>query len=100
VKVTLAHVHTELETVPAAALLGGTALYYAAHVGFRLRSFGTVNGARVLAALAALALIPLATAVDAVVALGLAAALSSALIAYETVRFRDFRQQIRHESAA
>jgi low temperature requirement protein LtrA len=100
VKTTLAHVHHQLDTVPAFALLGGIALYYAAHVGFRLRSLGSVNPARVIAAVAALALIPLATAVDALVAVGLAAALTSSLIAYETVRFRDFREQIRHESAA
>jgi low temperature requirement protein LtrA len=100
VKTTLAHVHHELDTVPAVALLGGIALYYAAHVGFRLRSMGTLNPARVLAAAAALALIPVATSVDAIVAVGLAAALTSLLIAYETVRFRDVRREIRHESAA
>jgi low temperature requirement protein LtrA len=100
VKTTLAHVHDQLDAVPAAALLGGIALYYAAHVGFRLRSLGSLNPARVLAAAGALALIPVATSVDAIAAVGLAAALTSALIAYETVRFRDFRQQIRHESAA
>jgi len=100
VKTTLNHVHEPLDDVPAVALLGGIALYYAAHVAFRLRILGSVNPARLLAAGAALALIPVATSVDAIVALGLAAAVTSTLIAYETVRFRDLRQQIRHESAA
>jgi low temperature requirement protein LtrA len=100
VKTTLTHVHEPLDTVPAAALLGGIALYYAAHVAFRLRILRSVSPARLLAAAAALALIPLATSVDAIAALGLAAALTSALIAYEAIRFRDLRQQIRHESAA
>ena len=38
VKKTLGHVDEPLKTVPAVALFGGIALYYAAHVAFRLRT--------------------------------------------------------------
>jgi low temperature requirement protein LtrA len=95
VKKTLGHVDEPLDTVPACALLGGLALYYAGHVAFRLRSGGRLSTQRVVAVLVALALIPLATAVDALMALALAAALTSGLIAYEVIRFREGRARLR-----
>ena len=94
-KKTLGHVDEQLEIVPATALFGGVALYYAGHVAFRLRSGGRLSTQRVVAVLAALALIPLATAVDALVALALAAALTSGLIAYELIRFREGLSRLR-----
>jgi low temperature requirement protein LtrA len=99
VKKTTGHVDDPLKTVAAVALFGGVALYHGAHVAFRLRTFGTVNLERLLTALAAIALIPLAREVDALVALALAAALASAVIAYEAVRYRDSRHRIRAEHA-
>ena len=97
VKKTVGHIDKPLDTVPAVALLGGIALYYAAHVAFRLRNLRTINRARLAAVFVALALIPLALEVDALVALACAAALTSALIAYETIRFSEARERIRHE---
>jgi low temperature requirement protein LtrA len=97
VKKTVGHVDEPLDTVPAVALLGGIALYYAAHVAFRLRNLHTLNRARLAAVFIALALIPLALEVDALVALACAAALTSALIAYESIRFSEARDRIRHE---
>ena len=70
VKKTIGHVDEPLETVPAVALFGGVALYHGAHVGFRLRMFGTLNRQRLAALVACLALIPVGTEVDALVALG------------------------------
>jgi low temperature requirement protein LtrA len=96
-KKTLLHVDEPLHTVPAVALFGGIALYYAGHVGFRLRNLGTINRARLTALVASLALIPLAVEVDAVVALAFAAALTSGVIIYEATRFREARHRIRHE---
>ena len=96
-KKTLLHVDEPLHTVPAVALFGGIALYYAGHVGFRLRNLGTINRARLTALVASLALIPLAVEVDAVVALAFAAALTSGVIIYEAIRFREARHRIRHE---
>ena len=46
-----------------------------------------------------LALIPLGTEVDAFVALALAAAVTSAVIAYEAIRYAEARRRVRHESA-
>jgi low temperature requirement protein LtrA len=97
VKKTLAHVDEPLELEPAAALFGGIALYYAGHVGFRLRNLGTINRARLTALVASLALIGVAVEVDALVALALAAGLTSAVILYEAIHFREARHRIRHE---
>ena len=95
VKKTLGDVDEPLKTVPAVALFGGIALYYAAHVGFRLRNLGTLSRPRVVAALASLALIPLATEVDSLAALGIAAALAALVIAYETTRYAEARRRMR-----
>jgi low temperature requirement protein LtrA len=99
VKKTLGHVDEPLKTVPAVALFGGIAVYYAAHVAFRLRAADTLSRERLLAALVSLALIPVATEVDSLVALGLAAALAALLIAYESIRHAELRRRAR-ESAA
>ena len=94
-KKVLAHVGDPLETVPAAALCGGVALYLLSHDAMRYRSVRSVNGRRILAAAVTAALIPAATRVDAVVAVALVASVCVALIAYETLRHRDTRARIR-----
>jgi low temperature requirement protein LtrA len=99
VKKTIGDVDHPLKDAPAAALFGGIALYYLGHVGFRLRIVGTVNRQRLLAAIVCVALIPLATEVDALVALALAAVVAAALIAYEAIRFAETRQRVRGEHA-
>ncbi len=96
VKKVVKHVDEPLELVPAVALFGGIALYYAGHVGFRLRKLGSVNRVRLTALVVALALIPVGHEVDALVAMALAAALTSTVIAYEAVHFREARDRIRH----
>ena len=100
IKKTLEHVDEPLKIVAAAALFGGLALYYGAHIGFRLRNVGTLSRQRLLAALVALALIVPATEVDALVALAFAAAMAAALIAYEALRFADARARVRAEHVA
>ena len=99
VKKAIGHVEDPLETVPAVALFGGIALYYAGHLGFRLRNVRSLNRPRLVAAVACLVLIPLATEVDAIWALALAAAVTSALIAYETIRYAEARRRIREAHA-
>jgi low temperature requirement protein LtrA len=96
VKKTLGRVHEPLDTIPAVALFGGVALYYAGHLGFRLRNVGTLNRPRLVALIVCLALIPAGTAVDAIVALALATAVTSGVIAYETIRYAEARHRIRH----
>jgi low temperature requirement protein LtrA len=95
VKKTLPKVDEPLDIVPAAALFGGVALYYAGHIGFRLRNVGTLNRQRLVAALLCLALIPVITELDALVALAIAAWITSGLIAYEAIRFREARARVR-----
>ena len=94
-KKVLAHVNDPLETVPAVALCGGTALYLLSHDAIRYRSVGSVNPRRLLAAAASAALIPVATRVDGVASLALVAGVCVALIAYETLRFREARARLR-----
>jgi low temperature requirement protein LtrA len=94
-KKVLAHVDDPLETVPAFALCAGVALYLLSHDGIRYRSVRSVNPRRCLAAAACAALIPAATRVDGVVAVGLVAAVCVALIAYETLRSGDGRARLR-----
>ncbi|HEX2232501.1 MAG TPA: low temperature requirement protein A [Thermoleophilaceae bacterium] len=95
VKKTLGDVDQPLKTVPAVALFGGIALYYAGHIGFRLRNVRTLNKQRLVTAVVCLALIPVATEVDALVAVAMAAAITSALIAYEAIHFREDRARVR-----
>ena len=98
-KKTLEHVDDPLNTVPAAALFGGAALYLLAHVAFRLRNVHTLNRQRLLSAGLLVALVPLATQVDALAAVGLLAGVLVVLIAYEALRFSEARDRIRHELA-
>jgi low temperature requirement protein LtrA len=100
VKKTIGDVGEPLKTAPAVALLGGIALYYAGHVGVRFRNTRTLYRGRLIAVGVAVALIPVATEVDALVAMGLAAALTSAVIAYEAIRYAEARRRVRAEHAA
>src|ERR671914_1406440 len=99
VKKTIGDVDEPLKTAPAVALFGGVALYYLGHIGFRFRNTHTLYKGRLVAVVVALALIPIAKEVDALVAMGLAAALTSAVICYEVVRYADARRRIRAEHA-
>jgi low temperature requirement protein LtrA len=98
-KKTLGDVDEPLKTIPSVALFGGVALYYAGHVGFRLRNVGSLNRQRLLAVVVCLALIPLGTEVDALVALALAATVTSAVIAFEAIRYAEARRRIRRETS-
>jgi low temperature requirement protein LtrA len=96
VKKTMEHVDEPLKTVPTVALLGGIALYLLGHVAFRLRLHTGLGRGRLTAAAISTALIPVALAVeDALVALAIAAAVSSTLIAYEVTRFAEARATLR-----
>jgi low temperature requirement protein LtrA len=97
-KQTLEHVGRPLALVPAAALLGGAALYLLAHVAFRMRNMHSLNRRRLFCAVALLALVPAAVALGppSLVTLAVLAAILSALIAYEALRFAESRERIRH----
>jgi low temperature requirement protein LtrA len=86
-----------LSLLPLVALFGGMGLYLLAHVAFRLRNLHTVNLQRIVMALVMAALIPLAARMPALAALGLLAALTVGLIAFEAVRFAEIRERVRHQ---
>ena len=95
-KKTLEHVDEPLHAETAAALVGGLALYLLSHVAVRLRATRTLNKDRLLSAVVLLALVPVATEVDALVTLAAVAVVVWAMIAYETTRFGEARQAVRH----
>ena len=94
-KVTLAHVGRELETIPAFALCAGSAIYLLAFVLLRLRVSRTLGRGRILAAVVSMAVFPVALTVPASAALALIAAVWIALHAYEIIWWRDARAQAR-----
>jgi low temperature requirement protein LtrA len=92
-KKTLADVGAELDTVTAFALLGGASIYLLGHVGQRLRNVGTVNNHRLVAAIVALALVPVAVRLPALATLAVLAVLLWVLIGLEAIRFAGSRQR-------
>ena len=94
-KTTLAHVGDELDAIPALGLCGGPALYLLAYVALRVRIARTVSRGRLVAALACVALIPVAMSVPALVALALVAAVWVALHTYEIIWWREARAETR-----
>lgn len=98
-KKTLGDTEAALKLVPAAAMYGGTAMYLLAHVAFRWRNVHSLNRQRIATAAVLLALIPLATEIASLAAVGIVAGLLALLIAYEAIRFSEARDRIRHELA-
>jgi low temperature requirement protein LtrA len=99
-KTTIGHVDEELGTVPAVALCGGTALYLLGHIAFLFRTTGRVFRRRTVGAVVLLALIPAAVAIPALAALALVSAVCSLVVAYEAIRHREHRVQVRHPEVA
>src|SRR6266540_2195970 len=96
-KKTLGAVEDPLKLVPAAAILGGPAIYLLAHVAFRLRNVHTLNKQRLVSAVALVAFIPAAVELPSLATLAILAGLLTALIAYEAVRFAEARDRVRHQ---
>ena len=97
VKQTLAHVGDPLGTVPAVALCGGVALYLLGHNAFRLRDVGSVSVPRLVVTVLCCALVPVAVSIPSLATLAILAALMCALAAFETVRSREFRRELRKQ---
>jgi low temperature requirement protein LtrA len=95
VKQTLAHVGDPLGIIPASALCGGVALYLLGHNAFRLRDVGSVSVPRLVVTVLCCALVFLAVTVPSLVTLAMLAVLLCALAAFETMRSRDFRRELR-----
>jgi low temperature requirement protein LtrA len=97
---TLHHVGEALDTVPAVGLCGGGALYLLGHVAFLYRSTGYVFRRRTIVAVVLLALLPAAVAIPALAALALVSAACALVVAYEALRYREQRLQVRHPELA
>jgi low temperature requirement protein LtrA len=95
IKKTLAHVGDPLGTIPAVALCGGVALYLLGHNAFRLRDVGSVSVPRLVVTILCCALIPVAVSVPSLITLAILAGLLCALAAFETMRSREFRRELR-----
>jgi low temperature requirement protein LtrA len=95
VKQTMAHVGDPLGIVPAVALCGGVALYLLGHNAFRLREVGRVSVARLVVTVLCCALLPVAVSVPSLITLLILAGLLCALVAFETMRSREFRRELR-----
>jgi len=96
-KKTLGHVEDPLKLVPAAALLGGVAMYLLAHVAFRYRHIHTLNTRRLSLAVVLAAFIPAAVEIPALATLGVLAGALAILIVIETRSYGDARARVRHE---
>src|SRR5919197_3360782 len=99
-KKTLGHVEDPLKFIPAAALLGGTAIYLLAHVAFRWRNVHRFSTQRLVCAIVLVALLPAAVELPALATLGILDALLAAVIAYEAVHFAELRDRLRHQVVA
>ncbi len=97
VKKVVEHTGEPLKAMPAVCLCGGLAMYFLAHVGFRLRSVGSISWPRLIAAAACLSFTPVATSATGVATLAVLLAITVLLIAYEVVRYADVRARIRAE---
>jgi low temperature requirement protein LtrA len=86
IKKTLGDVDEHLKAASAVALCGGAALYLAADVAFRRRCLDALDPQRLAAAVACLAVLPIAIELPALAALAAVAAICAALVAYESVR--------------
>jgi low temperature requirement protein LtrA len=91
----VAHVGDDLDTVPALALCGGSALYLFSYVAMRWRVARAVRGGRLVAAIVFSALFPVALVVPALVALALVTVTWVALHGYELIWWREARSQTR-----
>ena len=97
-KKSIGHYDEHLHTVPAVALLGGTASYLLGLVAFRYRHVRTINRQRLGLAIVLLILIPVATALPAIATLAIVDALIWAMIAYEHRGYDERRNQLRREA--
>ena len=102
-KKTLGDTGDPLKLVPASALLGGTAIYLLAHVGFRYRHIHTINTRRLVLAALLTAFIPVAVEIPALATAAVLAAALVALIVVETHAYGEARKRtrdaLRHEPA-
>ena len=90
--------HDLTDALPPAAglsLYGGVVAYLLAHAAFRRRNIGSFNRQRIAVGVLLVALAALTTRMPAIASLAVLAAVLTALVSYEFVRFASWRQQVR-----
>ena len=98
-KKTLGHVDDPLELVPAVAAARRHRALPARPRRVPLRNVHRFSAQRLLCAVVLVALIPAAVELPALATLAILAALLVALIVYESVRFAELRDRLRHQVA-
>jgi low temperature requirement protein LtrA len=96
-RVTLEHIHSQLDLIPAVALCGGSALYLLSFAAVRWRVARSLGRGRPITAIVLVLLIPAVMSVAALAAIALVAAAWLGLHAYELIVWRDARAQRRSE---
>ena len=99
-KKTLGDVSEPLALIPAVGLAGGVALYLLAHCAFLVRLTGRIFRRRLLGAVLLLAFLPAATELPALASLAIVGAVCVFVVAYEAIRHREHRAQLRHPELA
>jgi low temperature requirement protein LtrA len=89
--------HDALPSLPLSAMYAGVALFLLAHVAFTYRAERLVKVQRVVTAVLLLVLIAPAVHIPALGALALLTGVMVLLIAAESLRFADAREQVRHD---
>jgi low temperature requirement protein LtrA len=90
------HLDDPLKGVGLFALFVGVALYLLGHVGFKRRTVHQWSKSRLITAALVLIAVPLVTNVPALGQLAVLAALLTVLVAFETVRFAQERDELKH----
>jgi len=98
-KTSIAHTGDHLHAVPAFALLGGVACYLLGLVAFRYRHVQTINRQRLGLAIVLLILVPVATAMPAVISLAVVDVLIWTMVIYEHHGYDERRDQLRRETS-
>jgi len=96
-KKTIGHFDEALKIETATALLGGFCMYLLAHVAFRWRNVHSMAWRRLFVGIGVLALIPVGVELPALATVSILTAIACALIAYESIRFAEFRDRVRHQ---
>jgi len=86
--------------VPLIALYGGVALFLLAHICFRLRTTGIVEWPRLVAVAVLLAVIPAVANLPSLVTLAALSVLVAALVGFETLRYAEERNRLRHHESS
>ena len=92
------HLDDPLKGVGLYALFGGVVIYLLAHVGFKWRTMHRVGVSRLITAGLIVVAVPLLAKVPALGQLGVLTALLAGLVGFESVRFAQEREELKHHA--